>query len=210
MKTKLPYTLTPNEANDSVLITYDTGRKFYHGDDYGKSIYEYLSVSFDAANGDAKWAKFNYQLRRNPTDTLANWQNRESAMRYVTEDAIMAAEIMVKKLIAKREKLQRAGRKTWQYRMIVEESKNLGWPTYYTTDMINHDAYTLATVNPDVFLWSVREAGTWLFTDDKNPEWRKSVVKYAGRDKYFVVTSKGMRQITGNEFVSYRLEELSE
>jgi hypothetical protein len=206
MKTKLAYTLTPNEVNDSVQITYDTGKRSWYGDDYGKPIHEYLTVSFDAAGGDERWAKFNYQLQRNATDTLANWQNRESACRYITEDAVTAAEIMVKKLIAKREKLQRAGRKTWQYKLIAAKCKELGWPSHYASDL-DHDAYRLATVNPDVFLWSVMEAGTWLFTDDTSLQWRDGVVKYGGKDKYYLVTSSGMREIIGAQFASYRFVE---
>lgn len=210
-KTKLPYTLTPNENKETVLITYDTGKRnwndYRYDADYGAPICDYIEVSWNNAGGNARFQRFSYRLLRQPTDPLANWQGREQAERYVTAEALNAAELTVHKLLAHKETLRRKGRKTWQYALIAAKSKELGWPTMYTTDLTNHDAYNLVTVNPTVFLWTVRATGTWLFTSNQNSEWRVAITKQYEDAKYYVIAQDGMKQITAEQFGKYQFKE---
>ncbi len=133
-KVKLPYTLTPNENKETVLITYDTGRKNWNG----------------------------YRFK---------------------------------------------GRRTWQYALIAAKAKELGWPTLFAADMTNHDAYNLVTVDPQVFLWTVRNTGTWLFTSNQNIEWRQAIAKQNEDAKYYIVTSTGLQEITAEQFAEYKFRE---
>jgi hypothetical protein len=197
-KTKLPYTLTTNADNCTVLITYATGRTEYA---YPFApILERLAVSLEDRGN--KYEKFCYRLLRYEGDPLANWQGAEQAARIMPPAALAAAEQMVGKLWRQHDKAIVAGRKTWQYRTCLAQTAP-DLPRLFATDLTNIDAYWFATRAPDNFLWSVRECGTNLYTDDLSLTYRTA---YDPEEtKYYHVTPAGAHPLSRAQFANFKL-----
>lgn len=198
-KTKLPYTLTANNDTCAVLITYATGRTEYA---YPFApILNRLTVTLDDRGN--KYERFCYRLLRYEGDPIANWQGREQAERYTSPAALDAAEGQVRKLWTQHDKMILAGRKTWQYLTVAGEAAYLGLPRHFPTDLTNIDAYWFATHNPANFLWSVRECGTNLYTDDNSFGYRTA---YDPEEThYYHVTSAGAHPLSRAQFENFKL-----
>ena len=89
----------------------------------------------------------------------------------------------------------------WQYTLIAAEAARIGRPTLYAEDLTNHDAYTLGTRQPAVFLWMLRECGTWLRETARKVEGRGQPV-WRPRPLHHV-THAGLRTLTP-EFAAFR------
>ena len=104
--------------------------------------------------------QWTYCLKRDEHDTLANWQGREQAARYVGEENIVKAEQMVKKnLVALKKKVKLAHQNPiWLLlKPMADEVIK-----HYASDFYHWEALTLLDVKPEKFIWIVRECGSWL------------------------------------------------
>lgn len=78
----------------------------------------------------------------------------------------------------------------------------------FLADLTEHDSYLLATRKPSVFLWAVRDAGTWLHLDNSSIDWRRAEVQSGGGAvQYFIGQQTGLREITAQQYVDYKFAE---
>ena len=62
------------------------------------------------------------------------------------------------------------------YEMLLQKSKEIGWPKHYSTDLTVHDRNFLEKnkiIRP--FLWAIRECGTWIIIPEAEGNIGKAV-----------------------------------
>jgi hypothetical protein len=199
-----PWTLTLNATNCAVEIVHDGGK---HEVEWPyKPILTRLVVSLD--DRGTKYERFCYRAKAHATDNLARWTSREQAGYDIPEAALAAAETAVRKLWADHDAAIASGHSTWQYKLLLAKHVETGWPRLFTDDLTVHDSYTLATVKPEVFLWALREYGTWLHCDNGSVEWRAAEIHQERDAKYFIGQRSGLRAITAEQYAKYEFKEV--
>lgn len=197
MRAKKDYKLIENESHCTVLVKRYMGKASFYP---FNEIWERILVGQD--NQDTKYERFTYCLQRFEGDTMANWQGREQAVRYVGEDAIAAAEKAVEKMYRKRTSNTKKGRKSWQYAKIQELCKRTGLPTGFVTDVTSWDALFCAEQDPQEFLLCLRENGSHIYSETQDsPDFRRATAKlYGKRAKYFFVTGDKAKELTPEQY----------
>jgi hypothetical protein len=108
------------------------------------------------------------------SDNLARWQSREYSFYYVSENAITAAEKMLKSNLTKLKKDLKNAVNHPAYSLMLEYVNQI--TKHYKADFNFHDALQLGTKDFNTqFIWMVRECGTWLFYGQDN--WTNEVIK---------------------------------
>jgi hypothetical protein len=190
-----PYTLTPDEIKETVLIDYVTPARY----SMDKDSHDWLEVS----KGDS-YQPYSYRQLRSANDPLANWTSKERAN--IPAEIITEAENLLEKVLRKKESRTRAARKTIQYKTIAAEARSLGLPIHYKDDLIKHDAYSLAYYNaPDLFLWAIRDCGTWLFIPTyDNKRFREAIAKESDKSQRYYLYKNGLlNQITPEQWANF-------
>ncbi len=101
---------------------------------------------------------------------------------------------------------------TWAEKVekVLDLAFRLQLPKYWKTDLL-HDARLLRETDADVFVWAVRETGTWTLTPDQPRDWLEHVVKYHLHDsRFFLFTSKNgwePVEVTPEEALEWLLQE---
>jgi len=151
---------------------------------------------------------FTYYLYNNADAALRTQAlSRANAITQFGEATILAGEDAARQTLELRRSMIAAGQATWQYAVIQQLSQSLGWPRYFAADLTEHDAFMLARDQPDTFLWSVRETGTWLYTPQYAvPIWRQAHVRSDGATaRYYLIDSDGATELTAAKFAVYPL-----
>jgi hypothetical protein len=66
---------------------------------------------------------------------------------------------------------------TTPYQVLKAESRRVGWPRSFVTDLTEHDHKALRTYRPDRFVWLLRETGTQLYCAqmaEQHREWLRN------------------------------------
>jgi hypothetical protein len=152
-----------NHGEVGVIVKENKGISNYYP---YKPIFEFLEVNANLDHETLKIESYRekeewtYRLMMHENDPLANWQCKEHAINLIGLDAMTAAENQVKKNIQLIKKQIKEGRlnPVWlNLKSIVDSNVN-----HYKTDFYYHDCLILNNVNPDKFIFMVRNTGTWL------------------------------------------------
>lgn len=200
MRAKRNYELIENESHCTVLVKRYMGKSTYYP--YNEM---WVRILVDKNNVGTKWEEFTYCLQRYEGDTLENWQGRERAASVVGEDALVAAEKSVEKLHKRRASNMSKGRKSWQYRKILELCERTGLPTNYKTDVTNWNSLFCKEHDPQEFLLCLRENGSHIYSEAQDsPDWRWTHAKSEGaKAKYFFLTRDATTEITPDMYASF-------
>lgn len=172
---KKNYTLT-NYGEFGVIIKQNLGTSGFYP--YNPIMnYMEVNVNFDYETLKIKrWKKsqeWTYRLMGHESDSLANWQSRDSAVRIFGESVIHSAEIQVKKNIKAVLTRLNYGRNNplWLELQPIADSVI----EHYKTDFYYHDALNMPVSYPLTFLWLVRSTGTWMIKN--RSEWNDNIMK---------------------------------
>jgi len=136
--------------------------------------YQYFEVSSEINHDSLKIEKMNYRLMSHESDNLARWQSREYSFYYVSENAITAAEKMLKSNLTKLKKDLKNAVNHPAYSLMLEYVNEI--TKHYKADFLFHDSLQLGTKDFNTkFVWITRECGTWLFYNQDN--WSNTIIE---------------------------------
>jgi hypothetical protein len=167
-------------------------------------VYNMIEISLEFDNATMKVndrQPFTYRLLRSETDTLANWQNKESAINYVSEKSIIACERQLKKQFRELKKELELSHKTELFlklEAIANETIK-----HYQTDFYYHDALQLYRNNPVKFLWVIRDCGSWLIT--KKSQFNNAIIADCTKNnnQFYFIDNGNVQSITSNQAMSF-------
>jgi hypothetical protein len=196
------YTLI-SKRDDSVVIKINYGKSSYYP--YNET-FGFLEVSGDFDRSTFLVTEFHYRLMGHEKDTLANWQGREQAINYTSQESIEKAEELLRKQVKHLRAVIRDGKLHPAYSAMLPHAKEI--IKHYSDDFYFWDAIALARENPAFFIWIVRTCGSQLYTS-KSAMVETCIKFYADkrnsdeREEFYFWDGMRLHNIPANLAVSY-------
>jgi hypothetical protein len=147
--------------DDSILITMSYGPSLCYP--YNET-FGYMEVSGDFDRSSFLVTEKHYRLMGHANDPLANWQSRERAISYTSQEAIEGAESLLQKQIKSLREVIQTGRLHPAYAAMLPHAKEI--IKHYGDDFYFWDSIALSRQNPARFIWIVRTCGSQLYTNN--------------------------------------------
>lgn len=109
-------------------------------------------------HGKTDWS---FRLMNHMTDNLARWIDPDQYD--IDKNAIREAKAVIAKYVASVPEILKKGEDHPAWIRMSEAIEKYKQPKSYLGDVFFHDLHALAKINPDKFVWELRNSGSYLF-----------------------------------------------